>query len=138
MHLLFSISCFHRNPGLLYLQCSNPAVVPFFAVLTSCTPCVSGRLPGCILIESTYRGLQCLLHSLHSPPCCMGGFALCINTRDSLVTLETLLSCVSKLTTCERTHESHNLPCLPLVLAFMSTSKRLILRKEVRSLKFSF
>ena len=121
VHLLFSISCFHRNPYLLHLHCSDSAVFLSFAVLTSCTQCISGRLPGCLLIESTYTGLQCLPHrcSLHSPPCCMGGFAL--YTRDSPITLETLLSCISKLTKCERTCESRNLPCLPLVLTFVST-----------------
>lgn len=124
VNLLFPISCFHRNPHLMRLQCSDSAVVPSFVVLTSCTQC-SGRLPGCILIESTYTGLQCLLHrcSPHSPPCCFTaqpcGFDL--RTRDSPITLETLLSCISKLTKCERPCESRNLPCLPLVLAFVST-----------------
>lgn len=108
-----SISCFHRNSCLLHLQCSDSAVVPSFAVLTSCTQCISGRLSSFILIESTYTGLQCLL------PCCMGGFVL--YAGDGLITLETLLSCIPKLTKCEQTYESHKFPYHPSVLAFVST-----------------
>jgi len=76
----FPSHAFTDGPYFLHLQCSGSAVVPSFAVLTSCRRYISGRLPGYVPVKSTYTGLQCLLHRLQSSqPSLLRGWLCSVN-----------------------------------------------------------